>query len=331
MNSWQKLNRFKLIFFVLLISIFSAPRCSSQTKINTEKKTIIINHHETAVSIAAKLKDRGIINDTKAFLFWTRIFGYDKKIKSGRYQFASRTNIFNIIKALNRGGEDKVLATIPEGYRIKEIAKLLAAEGICAEKEFIKACGDITMLRTLNIDNPIVEGFLFPDSYDFPIPSDPKEIVKRMVKRFWQVYQDIQKSKLTQSVILRSIDSIVTIASLIEKEAKLENERPIIASVFYNRMKYNMPLQSCATVEYVLPNHKEQLSIEDTKINSPYNTYIHRGLPPTPICNPGRASLVAAMNPAQTKYLYFAVENNRSHYFSKSFTEHQNFLKSKNK
>ena len=92
-----------------------------------------------------------------------------------------------------------------------------------------------------------------------------------------------------------------------------------------------MPLQSCATVEYVLPNHKEQLSIEDTKINSPYNTYIHRGLPPTPICNPGRASLVAAMNPAQTKYLYFAVENNRSHYFSKSFTEHQNFLKSKNK
>jgi UPF0755 protein len=145
-----------------------------------------------------------------------------------------------------------------------------------------------------------------------------------MVKRFWQIYNEIVKSKNQ-----KSIDTIVTIASLVEKEAKLENERPIIASVFYNRLRYKMLLQSCATVEYVLSNHKEQLSIEDTKIQSPYNTYLHRGLPPTPICNPGRASLVAATQPVQTKYLYFAVDNNSSHHFSKSFTEHQNFLRNK--
>jgi UPF0755 protein len=122
----------------------------------------------------------------------------------------------------------------------------------------------------------------------------------------------------------------VTIASIIEKEAKLANERPIIASVFYNRMKYNMSLQSCATIEYILPNHKEQLSIEDTKISSPYNTYLHQGLPPTPICNPGKASLLAAINPAKTKYLYFAIDNGDAHHFSKSFAEHQQFLRSKN-
>ena len=294
---------------------------------NTEKKVIIINHHETTLSIATKLKDSGIIHDTKTFLFWIRIFGYDKKIKSGRYHFSSEANIFNIIKTLNRGAEDKVLITIPEGYRISEIAKLLATEGICSEKEFIKACADVTILSSLNIDNPIAEGFLFPDSYDFPIPSEAKDIVERMIQRFWQVYQEIQNSKTKSQ---RYIDSIVTIASIIEKEAKLANERPIIASVFYNRMKYNMSLQSCATIEYILPNHKEQLSIEDTKILSPYNTYLHQGLPPTPICNPGKASLLAAINPAKTKYLYFAIDNGDAHHFSTSFAEHQQFLRSKN-
>jgi UPF0755 protein len=147
-----------------------------------------------------------------------------------------------------------------------------------------------------------------------------------MVKQFWQVYQNIQNSKTKNE---KSIDSIVTIASIIEKEAKLENERPIIASVFYNRMQYNMPLQSCATVEYILSNHKEQLSIEDTKTPSLYNTYLHRGLPPTPICSPGKASLLAAINPAKTKYLYFAIDKNDSHHFSTSFAAHQQFLKEK--
>lgn len=319
-------NRFKLIFLIILISVFSFLRCGNQIKTNTENKVVIINHNETAVSVALKLKDSGIIHDTKTFIFWTRIFGYDKRIKSGRYHFSSEANIFNIIKTLNRGGEDKVLITIPEGYRIKEIAKVLSSEGICSEKEFIKACADVTLLRSLNIDNPIAEGYLFPDSYDFPIPSEAKEIVERMIQRFWQVYNESQKSKNESQ---KYIDLIVTIASIIEKEAKLANERPIIASVFYNRLKNNMLLQSCATVEYILPNHKEQLSVEDTKTPSPYNTYLHRGLPPTPICSPGKASLLAAINPAKTKYLYFAINNGDAHHFSKSFAEHQQFLRDK--
>jgi UPF0755 protein len=116
----------------------------------------------------------------------------------------------------------------------------------------------------------------------------------------------------------------------VEKEAKIDDERSIIASVFYNRLKYRMPLQSCATVQYILPIHKEVLSVEDTKIESPYNTYLHPGLPPTPICSPGKASLIAAIKPTQTKYLYFALDKNGSHYFSKNFSEHQEFLRKKN-
>lgn len=328
-------QRNKLITLQVLLSILVVVYCNSHTYKNEKKQMIIINSHETAATIASKLHENSIIKSQKAFLFWARIFGYDRKIKSGRYHFAINSNVFDVLKTLNRGGEDKVLVTIPEGYRIKEIAKLLSSEGICSEKEFLKACADITLLRSLNIDYPLAEGYLFPDSYDFMIPSEPKDIIEKMVKRFWQVFEEIQKSKVTQGVILSSaknpssIDTIVTIASLIEKEAKLPNERSIIASVFYNRLKYNMPLQSCATVEYVLPNHKEQLSVEDTKTQSPYNTYLHRGLPPTPICSPGKASLIAAINPTKTKYLYFAIDKDDAHHFSKTFTEHQQFLKEK--
>ena len=328
----NQLTKYASILFIISVLILSVFQCNHQpntaNRKNTPKtaKMIIINSHETAVTVASKLYENDVIQNPKTFLFWARIFGYDRKIKSGRYHFVNNSNVFDILKTLNRGGEGKALVTIPEGYKIKEIAKLLASEGICSEKEFLKACKNVTLLHSLNIDYPIGEGYLFPDSYDFVIPSEPKDIIERMVKRFWQVFNDIQSSKAKSK---KQIDTILVIASLVEKEAKLDNERPIIASVFYNRLKYNMPLQSCATVEYILPIHKEQLSVEDTKIQSPYNTYLHRGLPPTPICNPGRASLVAAMNPAQTKYLYFAVENNQSHYFSKNFTEHQNFLRRK--
>lgn len=316
--------------FAIIISIFS---CSTIPNNNGKSVKIIIYQHETASDIAIKLHDNSVINNTKPFLFWARILGYDKKIKAGRYNFQSGSNLFSVLKTLSQGGINKILVTIPEGYNIKEIAKLLESEGICSAKLFIKACSDITLLTSLNIFNTNAEGYLFPDSYDFSISANPSEIIERMVKRFWQIYSEIQESKVTQSVILsraknlKSIDTIVSIASLVEKEAKLDNERLIIASVFYNRLKYKMPLQSCATVEYVLNNHKEQLSIEDTKIASPYNTYLHRGLPSTPICSPGRASLIAALNPAKTKYLYFAVDTNNSHHFSKSFTEHQIFLR----
>jgi UPF0755 protein len=310
---------------VLIVIITLTVTCTKQTDNNLQTvKRIIIYPNETALEVALKLHDNGIISNTKTFLFWGRVLGYDKKIKSGRYKFIPNSKSLAVLKILSRGGENKVLIIIPEGYNIKEIARLLENEGICSEKLFIKACSDKTLLRSLNINTPIAEGYLFPDSYDFTISQDPSEIIERMVKRFWQIYNEIVKSKNQ-----KSIDTIVTIASLVEKEAKLENERPIIASVFYNRLRYKMLLQSCATVEYVLSNHKEQLSIEDTKIQSPYNTYLHRGLPPTPICNPGRASLVAATQPVQTKYLYFAVDNNSSHHFSKSFTEHQNFLRNK--
>ena len=316
----------KFISYTVFGIIVSIIACSTIPNNDRKLVKIIIYPNTTASEVAMKLHDNGILTGTKTFLFWARILGYDKKIKSGRYNFQPKSSLFTVLKTLNQGGTNKALVTIPEGYNIKDIAMLLDSEGICSEKSFIKACLDKILLRSLNIYNTNAEGYLFPDSYDFSISTNPAEIIERMVKRFWQIYDEIAKTRNT-----KSLDTIITIASLVEKEAKLENERPIIASVFYNRLKFKMPLQSCATVEYVLNNHKEQLSVEDTKIESPYNTYLHRGLPPTPICNPGCASIIAAMNPVQTKYLYFAVDNNGSHHFTQSFSEHQNFLRRKNR
>lgn len=315
----------KIVIYALFSILILLLACETAQK-NGKLVKIIIHQQETASDVAIKLFDNGIIRSTKPFLFWARILGYDKKIKAGRYNFQANSDVFTVLKTLSQGGVSKALITIPEGYTIKEIAKLLENEGVCSKQDFIKACSDITLLNSLNINSKSAEGYLFPDSYDFAISANPREIIERMAKRFWQVLEESQNSKVKSQ---KYIDTIVTIASLIEKEAKLDSERPIIASVFYNRLKYKMPLQSCATVQYILPNHKEQLNIEDTKINSPYNTYLYPGLPPTPICNPGQASLIAAIYPAQTKYLYFAVDTNGSHYFSKSFSEHQAFLRSK--
>lgn len=314
-----------LILFAISLTIIT---CETKAKANKhyskeDRIRIIIYPGETAKSVADKLYGNNIICDRQTFVFWAKILGYDKKIKSGRYYFLPNTKIISALRILTTGGENRALVVIPEGYTIKEIARLLYNEGICTEDDFIQECQNKNLLNSLNIKASSAEGYLFPDSYDFIIPSDPRDIISIMVKRFWQVYQEIRSNK--------SLDTVLIIASLVEKEAKLDAERPIIASVFYNRLKNKMPLQSCATVQYVLPVHKEQLSIEDTKINSPYNTYLHLGLPPTPICNPGKASLIAAIKPAKTEYLYFAVNNNGAHFFSKTFSEHQKFLRRRKK
>jgi UPF0755 protein len=315
-----------LLWFTL-ITVCLSVSCGRQKSNELAYQKIIIYPQETASQVALKLHDNGIINNAQTFLFWARILGYDKKIKSGRYRFASNSRVLDVLKALSRGGENKAFITIPEGYTIKQIGQVLENEGICAQTAFVKACADKTLLASLNILSSNAEGYLFPDSYDFTIGLEPRQVIERMTKRFWQVFNEIQISNIKNQ---KSIDTIVKIASLIEKEAKLDTERPIIASVFYNRLKVKMPLQSCATVQYILPNHKEVLSIEDTKIDSPYNTYLYPGLPPTPIGNPGKAALIAAVKPAQTKYLYFAVAQNGSHHFSQNFAEHQKFLRNRN-
>ncbi|MCS7258251.1 MAG: endolytic transglycosylase MltG [candidate division WOR-3 bacterium] len=300
---------------LLLFFIFATPQ---------SPRTITIYPHEKATTVAQKLFDAGIIRNPNVFIIWARILGYDKKIKPGRYKFTPNEKLLKLLKTLSIGGEQKIFITIPEGYTIKQIGELLDKEGICSKDEFYKACHNQDLINSLNIKAQSLEGYLFPDSYDFLFNSSPEEIIKRMVKRFFEIISKISDIKNPYW-----LDSIVRIASLVEKEAKLDEERPIIASVFYNRLRRKMPLQSCATIQYILEHPKNVLTLEDTKLPSPYNTYLNLGLPPTAICNPGQASLQAAIFPQKTNYLYFAVSKDGRHYFSKTFAEHEKFLRTK--
>ncbi|MCM8788788.1 MAG: endolytic transglycosylase MltG, partial [Candidatus Omnitrophica bacterium] len=196
----------------------------------------------------------------------------------------------------------------PEGITCYEIGKVLEQEGICSASEF----EDFAKKQAL-------EGFLFPDTYKFPYGVSKEAVAKKMIEKFWDVIQSIKPDII--NLKRDELVKIITIASIIEKEAEVDSERPIVAGIFYNRLKRNMPLQSCATIKYAIGN-KKNLGLQDLKVQSPYNTYKHRGLPPGPICNPGKKSLEAAIHPSKTSYLFFVSKGDGTHYFSTTYSEH---------
>uniref|UniRef100_A0A7C6ED22 Endolytic murein transglycosylase n=1 Tax=candidate division WOR-3 bacterium TaxID=2052148 RepID=A0A7C6ED22_UNCW3 len=307
---------FSGILFVILI--FSANHFEPKNRVSQ----FILYKDEPVRTTAYRLKEAGIIDNPTKFILLAKLFGYERKLRMGRYNLTKGLSEFSALKILSQGGRGTTLVTIPEGKTLKQIAEILEEQGICAKEDFLTICFDPNLLLGLGIKANSAEGYLFPDSYEFSIQADPKEVLIRMVKRFFAVYNSLMDSKDPASSRL-SLHEIVTLASIVEAEAQLDSERPIIASVFLNRLKKRLPLQSCATVEYILKERKPRLAIKDLSIESPYNTYLHLGLPPGPICNPGRNSLLAILFPAQTEYLFFVSKGDGSHQFSKTSQEHQ--------
>lgn len=277
-----------------------------------------------------RLKEAGIIDNPTKFVLLARFLNFERRLKKGKYNFPSAIDEFSVLRILSRGGQASALVTIPEGKTLEQIAEILAEHDICAKKDFLTQAQDKTLLVQLGIPGRTIEGYLFPDSYEFEIQSEPKEILMRMAKRFFEMYNSlrsehpvINQSDRGKTKIALSDRDIVILASIVEAEAQLAIERPIIASVFFNRLKRRLPLQSCATIEYLLKERKPRLSLHDLSIDSPYNTYLHPGLPPGPIGNPGRNSLAAVLAPAKTDYLFFVSRGDGSHQFSKTGKEHQ--------
>lgn len=290
------------------------------TPIAPQLKRVIIFPKSSTKEIAEQLKSERIIDNPKKFVILAKLLGFEKRLKSGRYLIKENSDELSVLRVLARGGEERVLVTIPEGKTLIEIGGILEEEGITSAAEFVKAGSDSRILRDFGIPYRSVEGYLFPDSYDFLFGEDPKSIIKRMVERFFSVYNQLKTE--FGSAGLKD-NEIVILASIIEKEAVLGSEKPIISGVFINRFKKRLPLQSCATIQYILPRHKERLSYEDLKIESPYNTYLNIGFPPGPICNPGKEALKAAVFPQKTDYLYFVSRGDGSHHFSKTLREHE--------
>ena len=289
-----------------------------------------LNTHEIditpgmSVGQAAKLlAEKKILQSPKLFKFYLQIRG-NSKIQRGVYELNDSMTVYEVAENLYQGKVKTLKITIPEGWHNRQIAQYLIKKKIVKnQKEFMAITKDKEQLKPYGLQNS--EGYLYPETYHVPYHFTAFDLHQLMLDTFFQnvsEFTDLDKispKKLREKVIL---------ASIIEREAFMPVERPIIARVFLNRIDKGMKLESCATVQYLFPASKKKLFFKDLKKPSRYNTYIHQGYPPGPISNPGRASLQAAFQPEKTDYLFFVVKPDRSHYFSKTYTDH---LKAKEK
>ncbi|MGC8486260.1 MAG: endolytic transglycosylase MltG [Candidatus Baltobacteraceae bacterium] len=247
-----------------------------------------------------------------------RVRGASAEIRAGRYRFQAHTDTVALLDRLLAGGRNSIRVTIPEGFTDRQIARRLARSGVGDEATLEHAFrDDSAVIDGVHITG--LEGFLFPDTYLIPIGAKPREIESQMLARFRQELPGDAMERAKQLHV--SLVGAITIASMIEREAKIDRDRPLIASVIYNRLRLRMPLQIDATVEYALPHHRSVLSYADLRVRSPYNTYLHAGLPPGPIANPGRASIEAAFHPAKTDFLYYVAKGDGSHVFAATLAE----------
>lgn len=266
------------------------------------------------------LEQSGVIRKATYFTAVTRLLGVDGKMKAGYYEFNTGMSIKEIIAKLIKGEIATFKVTIPEGLSVREMAPLVEKRTGIPADEFIQAVANYKpdFMTEHDVEFP-VEGFLFPDTYQLPYGVTAEQLVKTMVNRFIKIIG-------TEPVMVRgrtlSMWEVVTIASLIEEEAKLSVDRPLISGVIYNRLEKRMNLQLCASVLYVLGVKKERITFAETRVESPYNTYQNPGLPPGPISNPGLESIKAAMNPSDEEYLFYIATSDGTTYYTKTYKEH---------
>ena len=331
-NNKGKLVLLIFIAFILLGNFYYKKGFTAVSIENPKEINIEIPTGSTSSKIASILKREGLIRNEFIFKIAVKNNKADGKLKAGTYFLNTGMDVNDIIAQLSRGGknENVVKFTIPEGYEIRQVADKLEKQGLVDKEKFLNLTSDkkyfqneYPILKELK-DGQSLEGFLFPSTYEIFVNSTEEDIIKKMLTKFEEIYQEDVKKNMGKVDL--SLNEVVTLASIIEREAKREDERELISAVFHNRLKQGMLLQSCATVQYALGERKEVLSDKDTQIESKYNTYIHEGLPPAPIASPGRESLIAAINPADVDYLYFRTKEDGTggHTFSRTYEEHKN-------
>ncbi|UCB47351.1 MAG: endolytic transglycosylase MltG [Spirochaetota bacterium] len=299
--------------FFLLFSYYNSP-----VKEIEPGSLFSIKKGESVYAIAHGLEESGIIRSEKFFIFLVRTSRNAKVVKSGVYGIDLGMKNTDILRMITRGIVATEKFTIPEGLHIKQIADLLERKKIVGADEFIEASSNQRILEKYNIPFDSAEGFIFPDTYIIAQDLSAEQIVEVTIERFFSSLSDIPYRDFSDD----ELSKVVIIASLVEKEAKLDEERPLIAAVFYNRLQNGKRLEACSTVQYILGKTKDRLLYSDLKIKSPYNTYLHTGLPPGPISNPGIKSLRAAVYPAEVDYLFFVSKRDGSHHFSTTYSEH---------
>ncbi len=299
------------------IQSFYAPPSGPQSE-----EVIFIPPGSPLGATAQLLQDQGVIKSAWKLKLLARFKGESRNIKPGEYKIKAPTSPSHILDILKEG---KVLlhkVTFPEGITVKEVAQILEQRELVDAERFKTTLEDLSLLNRWGISSPTYEGFLFPDTYFFSKTEGEEKVVDTMLEHFQNALT--AEDRLRMEDIGGDLLSWATLASIIEKESSDPKEHPLISSVFYNRLRKNMRLQSDPTVIYGIPNFDGNLTKKHLQDKSnPFNTYMHRGLPPHPIANPSASALHAAMNPAKTKFLYFVAKKDGTHAFAKTYKEHQ--------
>jgi UPF0755 protein len=324
----QKLLRFKLqiILLVSLLCLGSLIYGLTQqvASVSGEKFVIMVRPGMGAHDIGDLLYEQGAIKSVFLFQIVSKLQGMESSLQAGEYVLSRNMTVQQIVAMLAKGETAYQQITIPEGYTVEQIARLLQEKQLGNAEKFKKlAQGFVPYTYMINENSNVVykaEGYMFPKTYQIRNGTTEEQLLEMMMNQFNTEFSDSMRVRAAE--IGLSIKDIIIVASLVEKEAQLPGDRPLIAGVFLNRLKQEMPLQSCATIQYILGYPKPELTVQDTEIPSPYNTYQHMGLPPGPIANPGIEAINAVLYPQNTDFIYFVADKQGAHHFSKTYEEH---------
>jgi peptidoglycan lytic transglycosylase G len=283
-------------------------------------KTLEIPEGTTLREAAGTLLQNGLITSVESFVIVGKLLSLEHRVIPGEYAFNTRMLPLEIIDQIKSGRVIQYEITIPEGFTMAQIARQVDEKGLARADDFIQRASDPDFVHSLGFESDTLEGYLYPESYYFSKREGSEGILRALTKRFNTVYTPEMDRRAKEIGMTRK--EVITLASIIEKETSVDEERSVVSAVFHNRIRKNIPLQSDPTVIYALPHFDGNLTRRNLKTPSPYNTYHVKGLPPGPISNPGIASIMAALNPASVNYLYFVSRNDGTHHFSETLAEH---------
>lgn len=317
---------YKIVIGVLILLVIAALYVLTLITLPKHVDEIIVDiaKGEPAIKIAEILHKKNIIRSKKIFYMYVKLFDIDKNLSFGKYHFAGKLSIPDVVEVLEKGKVVLRKVTIPEGLTVKKTARVLSQYGFVDNDKFVVLCHDSLFARKLT-GFPInsLEGFLYPETYHFPYEVSEKYIIKTLVQEF---FTQTQNFDFAPNKGLNFYETIV-LASIVEREARYVDEQPTIASVYLNRIKYNYKLQADPTVAYALELEgklRKKIYYRDLKIDSPYNTYKHFGLPPAPICSPAVSAIKAVLKPAETDYFFFFANGSGRHEFNQTYQQHLN-------
>lgn len=324
----KRLSIFIVMFLFILVGVvvYRFNRVIDDPLVEKKSNVLIsVKEGDSFYSLLDSLKDDKVIKSTSFIKVYLKYKNISPSVKPGNYEVDPNISLINLINILDEGNLDAntVTITIPEGYEFLDIVNLLDEKGVISKEDFIAACDNYSLPAFIKQDENIkykLEGYLFPDTYEFNKNESGDFIITKILDRFIEVYNEALL-EIGQDFDETKISDIVTLASIVEKEALTEDDKKNVAGVFNHRLEISMPLQSDVTVLYALGIHKELVLYKDLEVDSLYNTYKYIGLPIGPVCNPGKVSIMNAIKPMNTDNIYFIIVKDGPHLFTDDYNE----------